>query len=53
MDDLIEWYENTYDPDEIVDILDLSVEDLVRAFLTKAEEHYGEVSEIEEEALLG
>ncbi len=39
MNELIQWYEDRYDPDELVDVLDISVSDLVRKFYERAYEH--------------
>ena len=39
MNELIQWYEDRYDPDELVDVLDISVADIVRKFYERAYEH--------------
>ena len=49
MNELIEWFEDRYDPDTLVDVLGLTTEDIVRAFEDKARE-YQLSSESEEEA---
>jgi len=36
--ELIFWFEDRYDPDELVDLLGLTVEDIVRKFYERAEE---------------
>lgn len=46
---MIEWFEDNYDPDELVDVLGITVEEIVNAFQEKAERHYELSREGEEE----
>ena len=38
MNELILWFEDRYDPDEIVDLLDISTSELIRKFHERAQE---------------
>jgi hypothetical protein len=40
MSGMIEWYEQTYDADEVVDLLGIEVEELVEAFPERAKIFY-------------
>ena len=47
MNDLIIWFENHYDPDEVVAVLGITTEELIRAFPERAEDYQGESEEAE------
>ncbi len=55
MNELIEWFEDRFDPDEIPDVLDLTMEDLIRGFEDRAREYQlhceGEETTPEQEGL--
>ncbi len=51
MDELIEWFEDRHDADAIVDILDITVEDLCYAFPERAREYQLYCESSEDEAL--
>lgn len=46
---IVEWYQDRYDPDEVVDLLGITVEELVNAFEEKAHDFYDEYNDEEEE----
>jgi len=50
MDDLIIWFENHYDPDEVVAILGITTEELIHAFPNRAEAYHSESEETETES---
>lgn len=39
MDELVNWFEDRYDPDELADVLGLTVEDIIRKFHERAEDY--------------
>ncbi len=39
MDELILWFEDRYDPDEVVDLLGITTSELVRKFYERAEDY--------------
>ena len=51
MEELIEWMQDRHDPDEVVDILGITVEDLVYAFPERAREYKLYCESSQEEAL--
>lgn len=51
MDDLIEWFEDRHDVDTIVDILGITVEELIYAFPERAGEYQLYCESSEEPAL--
>lgn len=46
---LVDWFEDRLDPDEMVDVLGISVEELVHAFKERASEYRKSVEEEAEE----
>jgi len=51
MDELLEWFGDKHDADEVVDILGITVEELVYAFPERAREYKLYCESSEEEAL--
>ncbi len=39
MNEIIQWFEDRYDPDELVDLLEISTAELVRKFYDRAKDY--------------